>query len=229
MKKILFLLVMFASFVSCSKDDDDFELTKEKVVGRWDVTWAQQNGESLDIPVGNIYIILKADNTYKTVQFDDYYIGDWELDANTVIGTTKDPITERYTFTSLKGDNAEIEYSNNEGLKMKFKATKDNVDYTPILGTWTETSYNEGDYVSSKIETSWTFRENKTATQRVVMYMNGINMADKSAESTYVYNGKEIITKHSSGNESVLEVSVYGNKMRLGDGEGGYFDLTKKR
>lgn len=124
MRKILLLLVMFASFVACSKDDDDIELTKEQVVGRWDVTWAQQDGKSLDIPVGNVYMNLKADGTYKTVMFDDYYIGEWELDGNKVIGTTKDPITEHYIFTSLNGDNAEIDYSNSEGLKMKFKATK---------------------------------------------------------------------------------------------------------
>ena len=229
MKNILFLLVMFASFVACSKDDDeDVKINTEQVIGRWDVTWAQQDGKSLDIPVGNVYMNLKADGTYKTVMFDDYYIGEWELDGNKVIGTTKDPITEHYIFTSLNGNNAEIDYSNSEGLKMKFKATKDNVDYTPILGTWADVSYTEGDYISSKLELSWTFREDKTATQRLVMYMNGVNMKDVSLDFTYVYNGKEIVTKNSSGKESVHEVYVNGNKMRLGDSEGGYFDLTKK-
>lgn len=53
-------------------------------------------------------------------------------------------------------------------------------------------------------------------------------MKDVSTDFTYIYNGKEIITRHSSGEETVHEVSVNGNKMRLGDGEGGYFDLTKK-
>jgi hypothetical protein len=60
------------------------------------------------------------------------------------------------------------------------------------------------------------------------MYVNGVNMKDVSTDFTYIYNGKEIITRHSSGEETVHEVSVNGNKMRLGDGEGGYFDLTKK-
>lgn len=103
------------------------------------------------------------------------------------------------------------------------------VDYSVILGTWTETSYIEGgEYVSGELELSWIFRENKTATQRLVMYVNDVNMKDVSTDFTYIYNGKEIITKHSSGKETVHEVSVNGNKMRLGDGEGGYFDLTKK-
>lgn len=106
---------------------------------------------------------------------------------------------------------------------------EDEIDYSVILGTWYETSNIEGgEYVSGELELSWTFRENKTATQRLVMYVNGVNMKDASTDFTYIYNGKEIITRHSSGEETVHEVSVNGNKMRLGDGEGGYFDLTKK-
>ena len=68
---------------------------------------------------------LKSDGTYRTVMFKDYYIGEWKLEGNTVVGTTTDPITERYTFTSLNGKNAEIDYSNSEGEKMKFRATKE--------------------------------------------------------------------------------------------------------
>ena len=103
------------------------------------------------------------------------------------------------------------------------------IDYSVILGTWYETSNIEGgEYVSGELELSWTFRENKTATQRLVMYVNGVNMKDASTDFTYIYNGKEIITRHSSGEETVHDVSVNGNKMRLGAGEGGFFALSKK-
>ncbi|MBQ7823002.1 MAG: lipocalin family protein [Bacteroidaceae bacterium] len=237
MKKLLFLFAMLPIlvFTACSDDDkDDVKLTTEQVVGKWNVTWAQQGNESLDISSGSIYMSLKSDGTYRTVMFDDYYIGEWKLEGNTVVGTTTDPITERYTFTSLDGNNAEIDYSNSEGDKMKFRATKvkdsgdEEVNYEQIIGTWTETSYTEGEYVSSKIELSWTFRSDKTATQRIVLYINNINTKDVSVDFTYVYNGREIITKHSSGEETTHEVSISGNKMTLGDGEGGYFNLTKK-
>lgn len=127
MKKILFLLAMLPMlvFTACSDDDEDVKLTTEQVVGKWNVTWAQQGNESLDIPSGSIYINLKSDGTYRTVMFKDYYIGEWKLEGNTVVGTTTDPITERYKFTSLNGKNAEIDYSNSEGEKMKFRATKE--------------------------------------------------------------------------------------------------------
>ena len=105
---------------------------------------------------------------------------------------------------------------------------KQEANYSVILGTWAETSYIEGDHVSGKTELSWTFRENKTATQRLVIYVNDVNMKDVSTDFTYIYNGKEIVTKHSSGKVTTHEVSVNGNKMRFGDGEGGYFDLIKK-
>lgn len=127
MKKILFLLAMLPMlvFTACSDDDEDVKLTTEQVVGKWNVTWVQQGNESLDIPSGSIYINLKSDGTYRTVMFKDYYIGEWKLEGNTVVSTTTDPITERYKFTSLNGKNAEIDYSNSEGEKMKFRATKE--------------------------------------------------------------------------------------------------------
>ena len=127
MKKILFLLAMLPMlvFTACSDDDEDVKLTTEQVVGKWNVAWAQQGNESLDIPSGSVYINLKSDGTYKTVMFKDYYIGEWKLEGNTVVGTTTDPITEHYKFTSLNGKNAEIDYSNSDGEKMKFRATKE--------------------------------------------------------------------------------------------------------
>ena len=128
MKKIFGVVLLFATmvlFVSCSKDDgDDITLTKEQIVGTWDVVWAEQDGESTDIPKGYIYMKINGDGSYKTTMFNDYYIGTYKIEGNTIIGTTIDPITERYKFTSLDGNNASINYSNNTGDKYKFKAIK---------------------------------------------------------------------------------------------------------
>lgn len=67
------------------------------------------------------------------------------------------------------------------------------IDYSVILGTWYETSNIEGgEYVSGELELSWTFRENKTATQRLVMYVNGVNMKDASTDFTYIYNASKL-------------------------------------
>lgn len=127
MKNILFLLAMLPMvlFSSCSDDDDEVSITAEQVAGKWNVTWAEEDGKSMDLPSGAVYINLKSDGTYKTVILSDYYIGEWKLEGNTIVGVTTDPITERYTFTSLSGKNAEISYSNSEGDKMKFRATKE--------------------------------------------------------------------------------------------------------
>ena len=105
MKKFFGLMLLFVamilSFTSCSKDDEEAFVTAEKIVGTWDVIWAEQDGESIDIPEGYIYMTLKSDGSYKTVMFSDYYIGEYKIEGNTVIGTTVDPITEYYKFTSL--------------------------------------------------------------------------------------------------------------------------------
>ena len=127
MKKLFNIMFLCATYLlifsSCSKDDD-ISITKEQVVGTWDVIWAEQDGESTDIPEGYIYMELNSNNTYKTVMFKDYYIGTYEIKDNTIVGTTKDPITEYYKFTVFDGKNANIDYSNSVGDKYKFKAVK---------------------------------------------------------------------------------------------------------
>ena len=63
MKKFFGLMLLFVamilSFTSCSKDDEEVFVTAEKIVGTWDVIWAEQEGESIDIPEGYIYMTLK--------------------------------------------------------------------------------------------------------------------------------------------------------------------------
>lgn len=127
MKKIIvFMLVLLSSTLclsSCSKDDD-INLSKESVIGTWDVIWAEMDGESLDVPAGYVYITLNNDGSYKVVMFSNRYSGTYKIEGNTVIGTTLDPITEYFKFTKLEGDDAEIDYSNSEEDFYKFKATK---------------------------------------------------------------------------------------------------------
>lgn len=126
MKKILILLIfattLFA-FSSCS-EDEEIVITPEQVIGTWDVVWGEVDGESLDIPQGYIYATFNEDGTYRTMMLGDPYRGTYEIQGNTVVGTTLDPITEYYKFTSLNGNNASISYSNSDGDRYKFKAVK---------------------------------------------------------------------------------------------------------
>lgn len=127
MKKVLFtLLVCVVAFASCSKDDDEnnLSLTKEQVVGTWNVVWVEMDGKGTDVPDKSIYITLKEDGSYKTVFLSDSYIGTYKIEGNTVVGVTPDPITEYYKFIDLKGSNASIDYSNSDGDKYKFRAVK---------------------------------------------------------------------------------------------------------
>lgn len=121
---MLLCAVVSLSLAACSDDDDDIILAKEQVVGTWDVVWAEQDGESIDVPSGYIYMTLNEDGTYRTTMLGDSYRGTYEIQGNTVVGTTLDPITEYYTFTSLDGDNASISYSNSTGDSYRFRAIK---------------------------------------------------------------------------------------------------------
>ena len=129
MKKVLILLMFATTFFalsSCSEDEETEEIiiTSELVIGTWDVVWMEQDGKSIDVSSGYIYMTLNEDGSYRTTMLRNSYIGTYEIKGNTVVGTTLDPITEYYTFTSLDGNNASISYSNSDGDKYKFRAVK---------------------------------------------------------------------------------------------------------
>ena len=121
---MLLCVIMSLSFMSCSDDENDVVLTQEVIIGTWDVVWAEQDGESIDVPSGYIYMTLNEDGTYRTTMLGDSYRGTYEIQGNTVVGITLDPITEYYRFTSLEGNNASISYSNSDGDNYKFRAVK---------------------------------------------------------------------------------------------------------
>ena len=127
MKKLFTLMLLSAtlvmSFSSCSKDEE-IVLTQDQVVGTWDVFWAEQNGESMDVPEGYIYMTIYNNGSYRTNMIYNSYIGTYKISGNTIIGTTLDPIIEYYKFTSLENNKASIDYSNSVGDKYKFKAVK---------------------------------------------------------------------------------------------------------
>lgn len=128
MKKFVSMMLLLTAslfvFTACSDDDDAIQLTSDAVVGTWDVTWAKDDTGATEVPQGYIYITLKADGSYVTQFLDNRYTGDYEIKGNTVVGTTLDPITEYYKFTSLDGNNASIDYSNSEGDSYQFLVTK---------------------------------------------------------------------------------------------------------
>ena len=128
MKKLFGMMLLCAtmvlSFYACSEDEEQVFVTKSLVVGTWDVIWLEQDGESMNVPSGYIYMKLNSDGSYRTTMLNNSYIGTYNIDGNTVVGTTLDPIKEYYRFTSLDGNTANINYSNSIGDKYKFKAIK---------------------------------------------------------------------------------------------------------
>lgn len=99
--------------------------------------------------------------------------------------------------------------------------------YPSIIGSWNDISKTDGEYVSIEAELIWTFNPNNNGTTRIIMTVNGSVMRDVSSNFTYDYKGNYILIKNS---ETTLNysISVSGNKMRLGNDENGYFNLTKK-
>lgn len=117
-------------FSSCSKDEENkVSLTKEQVIGTWYAVSVEQDGESINVPEGYIYMRLNEDGSYRTKMINNSYIGKYRIEGNTIVGTTSDPITEYYKFASLDGNKAIIDYSNSDGDKYQFRVIKNNFQY----------------------------------------------------------------------------------------------------
>lgn len=98
-----------------------------------------------------------------------------------------------------------------------------------ILGSWSEVSVSEGDYVSMTMEIIWTFNSNNTASQQVIASLNDYVFKDVTNTYSYVYDGHSFITFTDANNKVwTYSIEVSGNKMRLGNEEDGYFNLTRK-
>lgn len=98
-----------------------------------------------------------------------------------------------------------------------------------ILGSWSQVYDDEGEYVNSRLEVIWTFNSNNTASQQVIFIINDVVMKDVTNTYSYVYNGGTVITLKTSDRTWNYTIIVTGNKMKLGNDEDGYFDLTRKR
>ena len=101
-----------------------------------------------------------------------------------------------------------------------------------ILGSWSEVerTTEENDYgsITVELEIIWTFNRDNTASQRVIASFNDYVFEDITNSYSYVYDGVSSITFTAANNKVwTYTVEVNGNKMRLGNEESGYFNLTK--
>lgn len=108
--------------------------------------------------------------------------------------------------------------------------TKENdeiIDKTIILGSWNETKTVEEDFLSMTMEIIWTFNENNTASQEIILRLNYSIYKDITNNYSYQYDGTHITFSDKNNKVWTYEIQVSNNKMRLGNEEDGYFNLTK--
>lgn len=90
-----------------------------------------------------------------------------------------------------------------------------------LIGTWYISETTSGDYVSVRIEQSYTFRTNKTATAKMQGYMNNTLMTEKIFEYTYSFNGKILSLKNvDSGKTSTYTATISGRTLTIKGNDG---------
>lgn len=97
-----------------------------------------------------------------------------------------------------------------------------------ILGTWEETTYSESGSLSFTTIVDWTFKGDGTATEYFETKMNNSTLSKNTFYFTYTLKSNKLTLKNSTGKITEYTVSVNGNKMRMGNEEDGFFNLTKK-
>lgn len=108
------------------------------------------------------------------------------------------------------------------------KENNEIVDKTIILGSWYETKTVEEDFLSMTMEIIWTFNENNTASQEIILRLNNSIYKDITNNYSYNYDGHHITFSDKNNKVWTYEIQVSNNKMKLGNIENGYFNLTKK-
>lgn len=101
-----------------------------------------------------------------------------------------------------------------------------------ILGSWADIDKTEDEYVSSETAIIYTFNANKTCSQYFYFAVNGKKLRENTANYAFDYDGKNIILYHNRdrNDRSPLHytLTVYGNKMILGNQEDGFFNLVRQ-
>lgn len=133
MKSFVFsLFVLFGLlgvFSSCDKDDDEevnkeLILSKEKVVGTWDVIAMTEKGGSKEtIESGKVQVIFNQDNTYQINNLNNgfYVKGTYTINKNIITGTgeaTDDEgtiaVQQKFEFIKIDGNKAYLNYYSSE-------------------------------------------------------------------------------------------------------------------
>ncbi len=153
MKNVLLatmIMLVGASFVSCSSDDDDdkYGFTKADVVGTWETTAVQlQGGTWIDLTSylyhdKRAYAKFNSDGTYRGWGSLGNGSGTWELKGNTLTTYVDGQIYITYTNIVLNGDEMSGTMTD-KSASMNFKARKHDyqeevkVDaHKAIEGTW---------------------------------------------------------------------------------------------
>ena len=104
----------------------------------------------------------------------------------------------------------------------------DSIDLEDIQGSWYEFSTTNDEYASSMTELIWTFNANNQAYQELILQLNGVVIRHVINNFKYSISGKNTIDLESQ-NSSIVTYQVYINnqKMKLGNPQDGYFNLTK--
>jgi hypothetical protein len=130
MKRFLLFFVVgciaLINFSSCSKDNDDNDtvyFTTEELIGVWDMTAVEANGQWSELGEDNL-IVFATSGSYIIHFQGNSYKGTYSVNGNTITGTTLDPLTEIFKVKSRTGNTAIIDYSCSNGIRYTFKVAK---------------------------------------------------------------------------------------------------------
>jgi hypothetical protein len=110
------------------------------------------------------------------------------------------------------------------------KDDDNSISNAEILGSWSESSIVSGGGIvpDTYMKITWTFNSDNTGNERLLTKSGTILNKDVTTPFTYHYKGSTIIITNTDGSTFSNNISVTGNRMKLGTDKSGYFNLTKE-
>ena len=121
MKKIILLMALTITVISCSKSDDSENLDqKDPIIGTWDMNVLSTHGNSIQKCWLEEILIVNADGTFTQEMFAGEELGNCTPEERNVISSTWENVNGKYHFQIIEETEEGFDTINIKPFRIEF-------------------------------------------------------------------------------------------------------------